>query len=323
MKETIYLSVFGLNLALINELKAIIHLALQEKYEISWTHLADSKLQLLLINEDFIDIPHIKKMDKKYFQILRIKKSDTSNTQQIDNNTLYLPLFNETPLIQWIQDYFFNLPKSNKLSDQLNKDIPSIHYQKFSYSIIKNAFNNIFKEYQTGLFLLQSENNDIAILDFDQFHFYLKPNLQITTTQKLTIVPAKIDHILSIKKHAKGIDLKQGIWQFIWDYLDKDIPDYLLHYQIKRWPKVLNQVDRIHLFKLSTVFSFGSHIDFAESSLKIGHKYINFFLCVADLTGDLLPISENMSRFKLAQQNQKKNNALSGFFSSLRKKLGL
>ncbi len=65
MKDTIYLSVFGLNLALINELKAIINIALQEKYEISWTHLADSKLQLLLINEDFINIPHIEQMDKK------------------------------------------------------------------------------------------------------------------------------------------------------------------------------------------------------------------------------------------------------------------
>lgn len=64
MKDTIYLSVFGLNLALINELKAIINIALQEKYEISWTHLADSKLQLLLINEDFINIPHIRSLAK-------------------------------------------------------------------------------------------------------------------------------------------------------------------------------------------------------------------------------------------------------------------
>lgn len=68
MKDTIYLSVFGLNLALINELKAIINIALQEKYEISWTHIADSKLQLLLINEDFINIPHIEQMDKNIFR---------------------------------------------------------------------------------------------------------------------------------------------------------------------------------------------------------------------------------------------------------------
>lgn len=323
MKDTIYLSVFGLNLALINELKAIINIALQEKYEISWTHIADSKLQLLLINEDFINIPHIEQMDKKHFQILRIKKSDTNTTQQIINNTIYLPLFDEKPLIQWIQSYFFNLLKSNNLSYQLNNNSLSIQNQKFNYDNLENIFKDIFKKYRTGLFLLQSESDDIAILDFDRFQFYLKPNLQIITTKNLNIIPASINQILSIKKHAKGIDLKQGVWQFIWDYLDQEIPNYPLHYQIKRWPKISNRTDRIHLFKLSTVFSSGSHISYAESSLKIGHKYINFFLCVSDLAGDLIPISENISPFKLTQQNKTKNNGLSGFFNSLRKKLGL
>src|SRR5690606_1379163 len=180
-------------------------------------------------------------------QILRIKKSDTNTTQQIINNTIYLPLFDEKPLIQWIQSYFFNLLKSNNLSYQLNNNSLFIQNQKFNYDNLENIFKDIFKKYRTGLFLLQSESesesesDDIAILDFDRFQFYLKPNLQIITTKNLNIIPASINQILSIKKYAKGIDLKQGVWQFIWDYLDQEIPNYPFHYQIKRWPKISNR----------------------------------------------------------------------------------
>lgn len=87
MNNTLYISVFGLNLNVINEIKSIISNKLATNITIHWTHIAHSKLQVLLINDDFIDLPNINKIKHNRLIILKLKKM---NYMPIKSNmTLY------------------------------------------------------------------------------------------------------------------------------------------------------------------------------------------------------------------------------------------
>lgn len=323
MKKTIYISIFGLNLSLINELKNIISKALNSEYIILWTNIADEKLQLLLVNDNFSDSPNIQKLALKKIKIIKLQKDET-NTSIIQNNILYHPINDEKPLSIWVKKFFQDLEKSAQTDNLDPIDTTNISLKrKFSFTQLNPIFNLIYQDTQTGKHTIKTSNQIIALVDFDNYHFYIAPELTILDTNYIEIIKASLDDILSFKKTTRALDLKQGTWQFIWDYLDQDIPEYHDYYRLERWPKFLNLIDRQNILKLSTVFSLGSNNEHTAKKLKIGIKYINFFLCICDLNHDLKKISIENAKFICSDSPQLENNGVRGFFKSLRKKLGL
>lgn len=323
MKKTIYISIFGLNLSLINELKNIISKALNSEYAILWTNIADENLQLLLVNDSFSDSPNIQKLALKKIKILKLQKNE-KNCAMIQNDVLFHPIHDEKPLSTWIKKFFQDLEKTTKTNTLPPTDSMNIALKrKFSFVQLSPIFNSIYQDIQTGKYIIRTNNQTIALVDFDNYQFYTAPELLIQDTSYIEIIKASLDDILSFKKITHPLDLKQGTWQFIWDYLDQDIPQYHDCYRLTRWPKFLNPIDRQNILKLSTAFSLGSNTEHSSKSLKIGTKYINFFLCICDLNHDLKKISIENVKFKCSESPQPENNGVRGFFKSLRKKLGL
>ena len=69
MNDSIYISVLGLSLSVINDLKRIITEQILNQYKINWTNIADKNLQILLISDDLIELTDIKRVNKAYMQI--------------------------------------------------------------------------------------------------------------------------------------------------------------------------------------------------------------------------------------------------------------
>ena len=59
MKKQLNISVFGLKLTTIDELKLIIEGVLPETYSINWSNISDAQLDVLLISHLFYDLPNI------------------------------------------------------------------------------------------------------------------------------------------------------------------------------------------------------------------------------------------------------------------------
>ena len=89
--NNVYISIFGLNLSTINDFKNIINNQISSDYKINWTNITDDRLDILLINEDFSEINHVKNINKKTTSILKVSKNEKS-AGEIQNNHLYLPL---------------------------------------------------------------------------------------------------------------------------------------------------------------------------------------------------------------------------------------
>lgn len=322
MKQTIYISIFGLNLSLINELKKIISSTLSDDYSIMWTNIADEKLQLLLVNDNFSDSPNIQKLKYKNIKIIKLQKNENSSAH-IDEDTIYYPIQDEQKISIRIKQFFQDISKNEQTNHSQEIKLSNKINQKISFEQFSSIFNIIHNEIKSGKYIVKTHTQNIALIDVDHYQFYIEPNLSLHENSSPKLIKASLDDILNFKKTTYPIDLKQGLWQFTWDYLEQEIPEYQDYYRLTRWPKFLNPIDRQNILRLSTAFSLGTHTQYAEKNLKIGRKYIHFFLCVCDLNRDLKLISPEDAKFKWADAALSEKNSVRGFFKSLRKKLGL
>lgn len=113
--------------------------------------------------------------------------------------------------------------------------------------------------------------------------------------------------------------------EFFWQHLEQTDLTYPNYYQLKQWPHVLDFNQRRDLFKLSAIFSKGTHISFVEQELKLGQKYIRQFICISELVGilDEIDVEEALYTNTNSIETQQTNNIMKSFFHKLRKKLGI
>lgn len=317
MKQTIHISIFGLSLSLINTLKSSISNLLEDGYNLAWTNLSDQRLQILLINADFIHSPQIKKIIEKNIKILQIDK-DEYNASKILDNILYLPLNDLNPLNNWLIN---NIKNS---ADEIQLPKPN-HLSKINYQTAELLINNLYQDTINRKYLLKYANSQIALIDLDQQLFYLNTQLNIEEIGQFYLVKADLDTLVKFRELYKASNLKQALWNFFWKHLEQTDSIYPNYYQLKQWPHVLDFDQRRDLFKLSALFSKGSNISFAEQELKLGQKYITQFICISNLVGMLDEINIQEAHFKNSAsiETHPTNNIMKSFFHKLRKKLGI
>ena len=99
MNKQLNISVFGLKLTTIDELKLIIERLLPEKYSVNWTNINDASLDILLISHLFFDLPNIMAIrQRRGLKTLRVAHDPVVQSQVIQD-TLYLPV--ETSAIKY------------------------------------------------------------------------------------------------------------------------------------------------------------------------------------------------------------------------------
>ena len=104
MKKQLNISVFGLKLTTIDELKLIIEGVLPETYSINWSNISDAQLDVLLISHLFYDLPNIVAIrTSPHIKTLKIAHDPHLHGQVIED-TLYLPA-QSTALQHWFEQY--------------------------------------------------------------------------------------------------------------------------------------------------------------------------------------------------------------------------
>lgn len=314
MKENLYLSVIGLSLSVINELKSSINELLNEQYILNWTHLADAKLQVLLINEDFYDTQLLNKINKQT-HILKLKK-DIDHSSSIQNNTLFLPLTNLKALGEWLKQVL-NLPSKATDSIQSPKQSYSNHIQWSIADALCNEINSI----DSGKYVIKQHDDILALLDFDEFRFY--KNSDAPLTDQVEIELASLSTVVDYRRHQKFQDLKHGLWLFFFQQQYSSSPKLTQYYQIDFWPQIVKHEHRKDLYRIAALFMKGSTIAHATKQLQVSEQLVVDFILTCQLCACIKTTELAHADLSQAQQPQSLNANIKSIFNKLRRKLGL
>lgn len=328
MNKSIYISIFGLSLSTINDLKNIIYSKFFSQYQIQWTHISDERLQLLLINDDFAEIDHVEKISKSNIQILKLKKNESISGELIDE-TLYLPIKSPETLYRWIEQALDKMIVPVIAQAPLNLELGEVKRvpKKLSHQSLANAFHNVHEEY-AGIshFVIENNQNIVACFDLKNKEFHLNPEFNLIAEGNFAIVPADINTVVKFKKYFQCRELSNGIWQFIWDHAPYDVPNYSSAYKLQHWPQPASLKRRSELLKISAYLSKGCTAEYIHKKTNISANTIHRYLYACDVAQIVEEISAIDSLDAVSVSMPAASQEVSkvrGFFGSLRRKLGL
>jgi predicted nucleic-acid-binding Zn-ribbon protein len=322
MIPSVYISIFGLGLSTVTDLKNAITAKLAQNFQVNWTHIADKKLQILLLHEDFAHMSQLQE-DNSNLRILKLNKNKQW-AGQIVNDVLYLPLSSTHALSTWLSQFIMTSAVAPAVETAVKVQMPQ---HKLSHHSISKAFNCIYQGYANlNKFIIQSNGQVLSFFDIQSNEFYSNTQLNIHEMTELEVLPADLNSIVRFKKQFKARDLKHGIWQFVWDHLADDVPEFPFAYRLSTWPQPLHQSQRNVLLKMSAYFSQGHTVDYVQQQMQVGtpliHRYL--FACrIAQMLTEI-PVEEHSTTHHLATVSPPaQTGAVRGFLSKLRKKLGL
>lgn len=330
MKHPIYISFFGLGLSVIRELKNIISQQFSFHHDIHWTNIADKKLQVLLINDDYVDVSHLKTLDLSKLAVLKLYKDD-SRAGQILDDILYLPLKAPDQFITWLNKQLDSTVQSIPAAPQIKESDPApaaaVKIKPLiSPAAIQKAFNKMHQSSTNSTkFIIKNKDVNFAILDTEQKEFFLNTKVEIEHWDGFEITPADINQIVSFKHRFKAVDLNTGIWQFVWDYLADDSLNFPLAYQLLHWPQPTASQSRSEVLKISAYFSHGCTVRYIQDKTQFSKQRIERFIFSCEMAQmiETLAAPRMTSSTESAAANQAENSAKRSFFSKLRLKLGL
>jgi len=325
MTSSLYISIFGLGLSVINDLKQVISAQFSSSTDIHWTNIADKNLQVLLIHEDFSDLPIIKNDDRHQLKVLKLRQNE-QQAGEIINDVLYLPLRTTQALVHWLTLVF---PDNYQITENKIETVANavMQQQKLSHQSISKAFNYIFHDYANlSKFLIQSQEHSLSFFDVQSKELYSNHHLNMSEMPELKVIPADLNNILLFKKQFKPRDLSHGIWQFVYDHVD-EAPEYTQSYQLHMWPQPLQSQQRHELFKISAYFVQGCSVQYVQSKMNIDRAQLNRFLFACDIAQMLREIPSEQAHTVKAEPIDptpvQTTGAVRGFFNQLRKKLGI
>ena len=72
MVNNIFVAIIGLSLNTTNQLKSLFIKTVNDKFNITWTNIANTELNLIILNQNFIDSPAIINLKNKNITIMTI-----------------------------------------------------------------------------------------------------------------------------------------------------------------------------------------------------------------------------------------------------------
>ena len=409
MKKQLNISVFGLKLTTIDELKLIIEGVLPETYSINWSNISDAQLDVLLISHLFYDLPNIVAIrTSPHIKTLKIAHDPHLHGQVIED-TLYLPA-QSTALQHWFEQYVLEdnnsseptlvalaqlqATQSSTISPAIEAPIqqqeneptavvesacPQVkaeqlvqhaaqHTSKIAQATLQRPLKNsqqpllpsnsptetvflkpksalaeqlfeqkihykYFEQLQQQLWqsdeyrqcIITATNDKIALLDKPNHQFWLSRSIGSIKYTSFELQHADLNHVVRFCHKNQAYDLHYGLWNFVWQNLEAQVPSYTGYYRLKYWPQPLT--DRKDIFKIAGYLQHGADLDYIHKQTGIASEFIHRFVFTSLVSNMLEVIDEQQadSRFKAEQKHAvvEPPSAIRNFFGKLRKKLGL
>ena len=321
-KQYINIAITGLSSKHSEELKTQLRNLIPQEYKINWSSAADPSIDCLFIHENFYDTDSIQKIiQSRKFPWLKITKRQQGQNL-IHENTLSLPIIHHESLSNWILQHLLNTPietQSHALTEADTQYKKSPYKLEYFSKMLDQERNSKLHLFDTlGTIAIIDVQNNIAWLnttreqDFTEFGF----DYDIASTSNFMKVSRKQPHILS-----------DWLWQFFWNspLFLKEIAPEDGHFKIHMWPKPSQNLDRKHIFQLSSCFIQGGKISKISIQLDLPIDTVQRFIATNIATNNLSKINIWDKHYNPPETPQvsEESNFIKSFFGKLRKKLGI
>lgn len=307
MVNNIYVAIVGLNLNTTNQLKSLFQSAINTQFKIIWTNIANTQLDLVILNQNFIESPAASKIKTKNIPIITIQH-DKNKENIIENNHLFLPFSDINNLKEWIK---VNIKLKINTSFNPKEDIN-----------ILEKFNIIFQSSHSNFFQCYINNEQSFIIDKKMHEIWVEDNFEFRPTNNLNIKPLDFNQAVNLRQRKKKYDLSLWLWNFFWSTTQSTPKlDESTYYKLKHWPQLSKNIPKETL-KITSCLQHGANIQIIAKHLNIDRELVSKFICIAIACNLIEVIHEDKANFKL-HSKENSDMTIMSFFSKIRKKLGI
>lgn len=252
MKEQIKIAIFGLSLTIEENLKQKIRNLFDESVQIEWVSLNSFEIDILLVNDLFLNSKIVQSHILKKVPYLRLLTNE-SRSGEIENDTLYLPFIINDQTKAWFNKRYLEVP----MNDQSFRSTISstTNTQNIDYKMVISEF---FNE-EHGMIQVFDQYGELALMNTKTEQVWVDRSRKVKgihSTLNFTYATMQMSQSVSSQQ---GLDLHQWLWNALWDsntlleqpFLEKN-------YTLEIWPEP-NEVDHHHdIFKIAACFEKGA-----------------------------------------------------------------
>ena len=327
MKSILNIAVFGLSLSTLDHIKTQVLLALPSSTQVKLVNLAESKIDLLLVNDVFFNAPGIQKvLSNPHITYLRLVKK-VEHAGRIIGDQLFYPFSNLEHLHEWLSEKLipvtampFSLPVSNKATSIL----PTITPQE--QMSIEKVFAEIFTP-RNGFIQLFDASGFLALIDTRTERVWVDTGKTIQLNSTLNQTYATAQFVQDMTKNKEVYDLRTWLWKVVNASTDLKLLEVKLNqnFKLDLWPQFERDFKRKEFLKMAACFSHGAKISDVKQFLNLSHDQILNFVSCAVLLQLGRFVNQNEVKFQedTKQVESGQGHKLRSFIGKLRKKLGL
>lgn len=331
MKSILNIAVFGLSLSTLDHIKTQILLALPSSTQVKWVNLAESKIDLLLVNDVFFNAPGIQKvLSNPEITYLRLVKK-VEHAGRIIGDQLFYPFSNLEHLNEWLSEKLiqvtampFSLPVSNMSNIKTMQILPTVPPQM--QISIERVFTEIFTP-RNGFIQLFDASGFLALIDTRTERVWVEAGKTIQLNSTLNQTYATAQFVQDMTKNKEVYDLRTWLWKVVNASTDLKLPEVNLNqnFKLDLWPQFERDFKRKEFLKMAACFSHGAKISDVKQFLNLSHDQILNFVSCAVLLQLGRFVNQNEVKFQedTKQVESGQGHKLRSFIGKLRKKLGL
>lgn len=319
------MAVFGLSLRTLNQIKRMVEIILCDAVQVNWTNIAHPDLNILLINDMFLDSSNIQRLLKnKDMKVLKLVAEQQALSTKARDSFCLIEM-DQTFLKDWLLDNIHNTEKSSvddatsifqktNTSTQPQGDIASI-------GLIQQVLNPA-----NGCIKIFDRFGELAICDTRMQWVWINADREhLGTDLSINYTHATTNELqqTAMKQHH----LQLWMWNILWnsaDYLN--LAPQQGYFKLVRWPQPELNSHHRDILKIATCFSLGAEINQVAKYLELPSTLVRQFIAASIILGFVEPITHTQATFTPKtedEQQQPEVGKIKGFFSRLRAKLGL
>lgn len=319
MKKKLNIAVFGLSLNTLNQLKTQILRSVPYEVNIRWVNIADTNIDLLMVNDAFFASSSIQKiLAQIHVNYLRLIKVPEQQGKIVDD-TLAYPVTQLDDLREWLQEKFFDY----------EPDYPfHLPVEAIGHSVTISTVLDQCLLARNGFLQLFHYRGFLALVDTVTERVWLNPNNPVSCFDKsLNHTYATNQFVQNTIKDRPAQDLRSWLWQIAYHSTDLALPDIQMnqYFKLQIWPKFESGNERRNLLKIASCFAQGAQIQTVIDQLDIPKHQIIRFVALTHMLkmGSWIDSHEAQFMRSHVSTDQGQMVKVRSFFTKLRKKLGL
>lgn len=335
-RQSVYIAIFGLSLRELNDLKILIKSMAPQHMEIQWSNVAESKLQTLLINEDFYKSPSIQRLlQNNRINVLKVK-SRSDRPGIIENGVLHLPVTDRNALQLWLSEHVFEAKvetlveqaereKQQEAEEKQFKAKQQKQDAKKTYAA-KAEFVQDLHDPKNGRIQIFDRHGVLGIADTQRQTFLVdKSRIKKNTDQTINFTYATMTDSACLSE-TKQQNLQSYLWNLFWrspSYLDFAPQKGAM--KLLAWPQAEEGFDRRDILRLSACFAEGADMEFVAEHLQLDYDRVRQYVVTTVTAGLGEMISKSQANFELAPKSNHANDDQQAhkFLGGLRRRFGL